>query len=320
MSAATTTTATAVYDTVAKQILSTGKANSKGTSDRCCAAVKYATKRDSYDALTNIDTKSTNKTVVYIVQRETHGKENIYESYSQCCKTPTSGCTMCHIHAKVKPGNLVKMTDLVGAVKATADHEYYKDMGVRGAKSIKKTTSGKSGSVSENSNNLSFPPFITAIFTNGDKNLISALESYAQQLIFKPQTGNSFVPSAPIAPTFVAPVSPISSIVQSVDEINLNETVEPIVQEEEVGCTEIQSITGTNYYWDENSGDVYDCVLNNDGDLEHVEIGKLIEVNDADAFIIHEDKKYTVLRPDTTCGQFICHFSKKKFDDKFQPL
>ena len=164
---------------VVENIIVDNNASKKTIKEKCCAAVKHTTKENSLNDL--------NKGYcVYLTEKSTSGKNTIYSSYVQCSKSPvqTTGETQknedlfCHIHAKTNPDKIIKMVDLVkNSFKATLNHEYYGDMGVRGAKGNKKSIRDTKESVS--TKNISY------ILESGNQTLMKNLEQYAEQLVIK---------------------------------------------------------------------------------------------------------------------------------------
>jgi len=325
MSVSTANT-TKVYHDVANSILTSAK-NKKGTSLQCCAAVSHQTKAKSYSDLIR-------GTPVYIRKKLTNGKVNIYESYSQCSKSPTKeGCTMCHIHSKMGPDKIVRMEDLADAERATSIHEYYGDMGVRGAKSTKKDPVKISTEVIQT--NLSLPTFISKIISSGNKHLINQLEEHAEKLIC-----HLMMNVSPSQPTLTKPVINSVPVLKTVvedeheeDNVKIDLTEEDNVeidltetsnQEEEnnennnneeddaLDCVEISTITGREFYLDEKSKDVYENI--ND---EFVQVGILREVNERYSQINYKSKKYTVIRNNNNSnGVYTCYITNNKFDEK----
>jgi hypothetical protein len=162
-SSTSVTSTTDVFRGVTNTILSSAAKNKKGISVQCCAAVKHSTKEKSFTDLTR-------GTPVYLRKNLTHGKINVYTSYAQCSKSPTKeGCTMCHIHSEMDVSKLVRMDELGDAERATPHHEYYGDMGVRGAKSTKKDPIKAFPAIPEPT--FSLPLFITKVMSSGNKQL-----------------------------------------------------------------------------------------------------------------------------------------------------
>ena len=306
--------------------------NKKGNMSKCCAAVKHTTKENSLNDLNKGLT-------VYLSKKETTGKNDIFSSYVQCSKCPTQeGNTMCHIHTKTNPNKLIQMENLIKiAFKASIDHEYYGDMGIRGAKGNKKN------SLRDIKQNCSTRN-IDYILASNNNIIIENLESYAEKLVIKYITKTK-------------KVSAKSNVIENTNELleflekkneetNSNELVESdnelvesdnennllhsshqenIDENEEddddddegIECVEITTINGTMFYLDELSNKVYKIVED-----ENILVGELKEVNEKYSQINHKDKKYSIFCEETKGGKpyLKCYLTNKKFDINLKPL
>lgn len=315
----------------------------------CCAAVKHTTKENSLNDLNN-------DLCVFLTRKNTSGKNPIYSSYVQCSKSPSQNSAFpqngenlfCHIHAKTNPEKIIKMEDLIkDAFKATVTHEYYGDMGIRGAKGNKKPAllrDTKQPISTQNINN---------ILESGNDILIKNLEQFAQQLIVKSIKSNKVkLPTIvdnsnnelldflqeklkPIQKNEIANVQEWESENESVDnnllQISHQKTIDEVNtesntesnensdddDEDNIECIEISSINGSLFLVDEKSMDVYKIIED-----EHILIGKLKEISEKYSQINHNNKKYSVFCEETNGGKSYlkCYLTNKKFDLNLKPL
>jgi hypothetical protein len=243
---------------------------------------------------------------------------------------------MCHIHTKTNPDKLIKMDVLIkSAFKASIEHEYYHDKGIRGAKGNKKI------SLRDNIQPYSTKN-INYILDSGNDSIIENLEAYAEKLVIKYITkskkesskldvveksnnelleflqkkneetnSNEFVES-----------DNENNLLQSSHQENIDENQENFDEEEDdekedeeeeegVECIEINTINGTTFYLDESSTEVYKIVEDN-----NILVGKLKEIGEKYCQINHKDKKYSIFCEETKGGKTYlkCYLSGKKFD------
>ena len=307
---------------------------------KCCAAVKHTTKENSLIDLNN-------GLAVYLTKKDTTGKNDIFSSYVQCSKCPTQeGNTMCHIHTKTNPNKLIKMDELIKtAFKASIEHEYYHDKGIRGAKGNKK-----------NSLRDIIQPYSTKninyILDSGNSIIIENLEAYAEKLVIKYITKSKKQSSKPniIEKSnkelleFLEKKNEKTNSNESEESDNENNLLESSHQEtidenedndeeneeheeheeheendeeEGVECVEITSINGTTFYLDESSTEVYKIVEDN-----NILVGKLKEINEKYYQINHKDKKYSIFCEETKSGKTYlkCYLTGKKFDLSLKPI
>jgi hypothetical protein len=307
----------------------------KGMTLKCCAAVKHTTKENSLIDLNN-------GLAVYLTKKDTTGKNDIFSSYVQCSKCPTQeGNTMCHIHTKTNPEKLIKMDELIKtAFKASIEHEYYHDKGIRGAKGNKK-----------NSLRDIIQPYSTKninyILDSGNSIIIENLEAYAEKLVIKYITKSKKVSSKSNIVEksnkelleFLQKKNEENNsneleesdieLVESDNENNLlesshQETIDENEDdddddddEEGIECIEIETINGTKFYFDENTMEVYKIVEEN-----NILVGKLKEINEKYSQINHKDKKYSIFCEETKNGKTYlkCYLTGKKFDLSLKPL
>jgi len=318
--------------------------NKKGIKYSCCAAVKHTTKENSLNDLNKGLT-------VYLTKKDTTGKNDIYSSYVQCSKCPTQeGNTMCHIHTKTNPDKLIKMEDLIkNAFKASVDHEYYDNKGIRGAKGNKKNNNVRDNKQPYSIKNINY------ILDSDNDTIIRILEQMAQKIVFKYIT-NSKVSKA--SSNTQSNKELLEFLEKKNEENNSNELVEfdtendsyELVEsetennlllsshqdnidennqddedaedeedndEEGVECVEITTINGTTFYLDESSNEVYKIVED-----QNILIGKLKEVNEKYFQINHKDKKWSIFSEETKNGKptLKCYLTNKKFDLNLKPL
>jgi hypothetical protein len=312
----------------------------KGITFKCCAAVKHTTKEKSLEDLNNgFD--------VFLIKKETNGKNEIHTSFVQCSKCPTQeGNTMCHIHTKTNPEKLIKMEDLnknPTVIKATRDHIYYGDKGIRGAKGNKKNNSRDIKQPFSTKN-------INYILESGNNIIIENLETYAEKLVFKyinkskvSSKSNVIEKSNNELLEFLEKKNEKNNSNKSEESDNENDSVESdnennLLQsshqetidentddddekeeeeEEGVECVEITTINGTTFYLDESSNEVYKIVED-----ENILVGKLKEINQKYSQINHKDKKYSIFCEETKGGKnyLKCYLTDKRFDINLKPL
>lgn len=308
----------------------------KGNTSKCCAAVKHTTKEKSLEDLNNgFD--------VFLINKETTGKNTVYSSFLQCSKCPNQeGNTLCHIHSKMKSENLIKMEELNNnptVVKATKDHIYYGDKGIRGAKGNKKNNSRDIKQPCSTKN-------INFILDSGNTSMIESLESFGEKLVIR--YINESKKKASVKSDIIEKSNNElleflqtkneennSNVEDSDNENNSNELVESdnendLLQsshqetidensddEEAVECVEIKTINGTIFYLDEASNEVYKIVED-----ENILIGQLKEISQKYSQINHKDKHYSIFCEETKGGKTYlkCYLTDKKFDLKLKPL
>ena len=312
----------------------------KSITSKCCAAVKHTTKENSLIDLNN-------GLAVYLSKKDTTGKNDIFASYVQCSKCPTQeGNTMCHIHTKTNPEKLIKMDDLIKtAFKASIEHEYYHDKGIRGAKGNKKN------SLRDNIQPCSTKN-INYILDSGNDTIIENLEAYAEKLVIKSITKSKKESSKPTVieksnnelleflqkkneetnSNELVDSDNENNLLQSSHQENIDENQENVDDEEEedfhqeenddeeeegVECIEINTINGTTFYLDESSTEVYKIVEDN-----NILVGKLKEIGEKYCQINHKDKKYSIFCEETKSGKTYlkCYLTGKKFDLSMKPL
>lgn len=321
---------------VVENIIVDNNASKKTIKEKCCAAVKHTTKENSLNDL--------NKGYcVYLTEKNTSGKNTIYSSYVQCSKSPvqTNGETQknedlfCHIHAKTNPDKIIKMVDLVkNSFKATLNHEYYGDMGVRGAKGNKKSIRDTKESVSTKN--------ITYILESGNQTLMKNLEQYAEQLVIKlikskqskipvitensndelleflqnnnsknddAKNNDSKNESFEIESDDESLPDNNNNLLQSSHQNNVDEIQN--VEEDEIECVEISTINGTSFFLDTSSFDVYKIVED-----DNILVGKLKEISEKYSQINYNGKKYSIFCQETSGGKTYlkCYITNKKFD------
>ena len=301
--------------------------NKKGNTSKCCAAVKHTTKEKSLIDLNNGLT-------VYLTKKDTTGKNDIFSSYVQCSKCPTQeGNTMCHIHTKTNPDKLIKMEDLIkSAFKADLEHEYYGDMGIRGAKGNKKNNL-RDNKQPYSTKNISY------ILDSGNNIMIENLEQYAEQLVIKYVKSKAsklakvektnelldfFENKNSVNETESDVENDSNELVESDNENNLlhsshQENIDENTDDDEEGveCVEIETINGTKFYLDESTKEVYKIVED-----QNILVGKLKEVNEKYSQINHKDKKFSIFCEETKGGKTYlkCYLTNKKFDINLKPL
>jgi hypothetical protein len=324
----------------------------KGIKYSCCAAVKHTTKENSLNDLNKGLT-------VYLTKKDTTGKNDVYSSYVQCSKCPTQeGNTMCHIHTKTNPDKLIKMEDLIkNAFKASVEHEYYDNKGIRGAKGNKKNN------VRDNKQQYSIKN-INYILDSDNDTIIRILEQMAQKIVFKYITNSKVSKSSVNTQSnkelleflekkngennsnelvefntendsydlVESETEPENNLLLSSHQDNIDENneddedtednqeednKEEEEEEEGVECVEITTINGTTFYLDESSNEVYKIVED-----QNILIGKLKEVNEKYFQINHKDKKWSIFSEETKNGKpnLKCYLTNKKFDLNLKPL
>ena len=299
----------------------------KGITAKCCAAVKHTTKENSLNDLNN-------GLAVYLTKKDTTGKNDIFASYVQCSKCPNQeGNTLCHIHSKMNSEKLIKMEDLIKtSFKASIEHEYYHDKGIRGAKGNKKI------SLRDNIQPYSTKN-INYILDSDNSNIIENLEAYAEKLVIKYITNpkktssksNIIEKSNNELLEFLEKKNEeknSNELEESDSENNLlehshqenideNEEEEEDDEEEGVECVEITTINGTTFYLDESSSEVYKIVED-----QNILVGKLKEITEKYFQINHKDKKYSIFCEETKAGKTYlkCYLTGKKFDLSLKPL
>ena len=243
----------------------------KGITYKCCAAVKHTTKENSLNDLNN-------GLAVYLTKKDTTGKNDIFASYVQCSKCPNQeGNTLCHIHSKMNSEKLIKMEDLIKtSFKASIEHEYYHDKGIRGAKGNKKI------SLRDNIQQYSTKN-INYILDSDNSNIIENLEAYAEKLVIKYITNpkktssksniieksnnelleflekkNEEKNSIEESDTELVESDSENNLLQSSHQENIDENEEDVNEEEDdeeegIECVEITTINGTTFYLDESS-------------------------------------------------------------------
>jgi len=321
---------------VVENIIVDNNASKKTIKEKCCAAVKHTTKENSLNDL--------NKGYcVYLTEKSTSGKNTIYSSYVQCSKSPiqNTGETQknedlfCHIHAKTNPDKIIKMVDLVkNSFKATLNHEYYGDMGIRGAKGNKKSIRDTKESVSTKN--------ITYILESGNQSLMKNLEQYAEQLVIK--LIKSKQSKAPVITEHsndelldflqnndsknndsknesfeIESDNESSSIDNNLLQLSHQNNVDEMENEEEdeIECVEISTINGTIFFLDTSSFDVYKIVED-----DNILVGKLKEISEKYSQINYNGKKYSIFCQETSGGKTYlkCYITNKKFDLNLKPL
>jgi hypothetical protein len=309
----------------------------KGNTSKCCAAVKHTTKEKSLEDLNNgFD--------VFLIKKETTGKNDVYSSFLQCSKCPNQeGNTLCHIHSKMNPENLIKMEELNNnptIVKASKDHIYYGDKGIRGAKGNKKNNLRDIKQPCSTKN-------INFILDSDNTSMIESLESFGEKLVIRyineskkkestksniiEKSNNDFLEF--LQKKNVENNSNVvedsdndsNELVESDNENNLlqsshQETIGENTddsEEEGVECIEINTINGTTFYLDEASNEVYKIVED-----ENILIGQLKEISQKYSQINHKDKHYSIFCEETKGGKTYlkCYLTDKKFDLKLKPL
>ena len=303
----------------------------KGITAKCCAAVKHTTKENSLNDLNN-------GLAVYLTKKDTTGKNDIFASYVQCSKCPNQeGNTLCHIHSKMNPEKLIKMEDLIKtSFKASIEHEYYHDKGVRGAKGNKKI------SLRDNIQPYSTKN-INYILDSDNSNIIENLEAYAEKLVIKYITNpkktssksNILEKSNNELLEFLEKKNEEknsneleesdseNNLLQSSHQENIDENEEEDEEEEDdeeeegVECVEITTINGTTFYLDESSSEVYKIVED-----QNILVGILKEITEKYFQINHKDKKYSIFCEETKGGKTYlkCYLTGKKFDLSLKPL
>jgi hypothetical protein len=227
---------------------------------------------------------------------------------------------MCHIHDKTNSNKLIKMDDLIkNSIKAERDHEYYGDMGIRGAKGK------KNNNIRDIKNPLSTQN-INYILDSENNTLIENLEQFAGQLVIrdvksKASKSDSMKKSNDELLKFLEKKNNIE-VSDSDTENNLlksshQEIIDENSDEEGVECVEIKTIKGTTFYLDESSNEVYETIKD-----ENILIGKLKEVNKEYCQIKHKNKKYSIFSEiiynDKKCLE--CYLTNDKFDLNLKPL
>ena len=302
----------------------------KGITAKCCAGVKHTTKENSLNDLNN-------GLAVYLTKKDTTGKNDIFASYVQCSKCPNQeGNTLCHIHSKMNPEKLIKMEDLIKiSFKASIEHEYYHDKGVRGAKGNKKI------SLRDNIQPYSTKN-INYILDSDNSNIIENLEAYAEKLVIKyitkskktssksniiEKSNNELLEflekkneeknSIEESDTELVESDSENNLLQSSHQENIDENEEEDDEEEGVECVEITTINGTTFYLDESSSEVYKIVED-----QNILVGILKEITEKYFQINHKDKKYSIFCEETKGGKTYlkCYLTGKKFDLSLKPL
>lgn len=307
----------------------------KGITAKCCAAVKHTTKENSLNDLNN-------GLAVYLTKKDTTGKNDIFASYVQCSKCPNQeGNTLCHIHSKMNSEKLIKMEDLIKtSFKASIEHEYYHDKGIRGAKGNKKI------SLRDNIQPYSTKN-INYILDSDNSTIIENLEAYAEKLVIKYITNpkkesfksNIIEKSNNELLEFLQKKNEENNsnelvesdsennLLQSSHQENIDENEEDFhrnnveedqdEEEEGVECVEITTINGTTFYLDESSSEVYKIVED-----QNILVGKLKEITEKYFQINHKDKKYSIFCEETKGGKTYlkCYLTGKKFDLSLKPL
>jgi hypothetical protein len=298
--------------------------NKKSNPSKCYAAVKHTTKENSLIDLNN-------GLAVYLTKKDTTGKNDIFASYVQCSKCPTQeGNTMCHIHTKTNPNKLIKMEDLIKtAFKASIDHEYYGDMGIRGAKGNKKN-SIRDIKQSYSTKNINY------ILDSSNIINIKKLEEYAEKLVIKDITESKKISSKinieksndellrflekknedNNSSNELEESDNENNLLESSHQESIDENIDDD-EEEGVECVEITTINGTTFYLDESSTEVYKIVEDN-----NILVGKLKEINEKYSQINHKDKKYSIFCEETKNAKTYlkCYLTGKKFDINLKPL
>jgi len=304
----------------------------KGITAKCCASVKHTTKENSLNDLNN-------GLAVYLTKKDTTGKNDIFASYVQCSKCPNQeGNTLCHIHSKMNPEKLIKMENLIKtSFKASIEHEYYGDMGIRGAKGNKKNSLRDIKQPYSTKN-------INYILDSDNIINIKKLEKYAGKLVIEDITeskkesfkSNIVEKSNNELLEFLEKKNEENNsneleesdieLVESDNENNLlesshQETIDENEdnddEEEGVECVEITTINGTTFYLDESSSEVYKIVED-----QNILVGKLKEITEKYFQINHKDKKYSIFCEETKGGKTYlkCYLTGKKFDLSQKPL
>ena len=302
----------------------------KGITAKCCAAVKHTTKENSLNDLNN-------GLAVYLTKKDTTGKNDIFASYVQCSKCPNQeGNTLCHIHSKMNPEKLIKMEGLIKtSFKASIEHEYYHDKGVRGAKGNKKI------SLRDNIQPYSTKN-INYILDSDNSNIIENLEAYAEKLVIKYITNpkktssksniieksnnelleflekkNEEKNSLEESDTELVESDNENNLLESSHQETIDENEDNDEEEEGVECVEITTINGTTFYLDESSSEVYKIVED-----QNILVGKLKEITEKYFQIIHKDKKYSIFCEETKGGKTYlkCYLTGKKFDLSLKSL
>ena len=255
----------------------------KSITDKCCAAVKHKIKGKS---LIDLD----NGLDVYLIKKNTTEPNKIFSSYVQCCMPREEGNTLCHIHKKTYPNNLIKMEDLIKtSFKAYRQHEYYAKILEKEKLEFKNITKSKKQSSKQN------------IIEKSSKELLEFLEKKNSNESEEYDNENNLLES---------------SHQETIDE-NEDNDEEHEEEEEGIECVEITSINGTTFYLDESSTEVYKIIEDN-----NILVGKLKEINEKYYQINHKDKKYSIFCEETKTGKTYlkCYLTGKKFDLSLKPL
>jgi hypothetical protein len=249
----------------------------------------------------------------------------------------------------MNPEKLIKMEDLIKtSFKASIEHEYYGDMGIRGAKGNKKNSLRDIKQPYSTKN-------INYILDSGNSIIIENLEAYAEKLVIKyiTKSKKTSVKSNIIEKSnnellqFLEKKNEDNNsnvleesdteLVESDNENNLllsshQETIDENEDdndnddedeknedddEENIECVEITTINGTTFYLDETSTEVYKIVED-----QNILVGKLKEINEKYFQINHKDKKYSIFCEETKGGKTYlkCYLTGKKFDLSLKPL
>ena len=302
----------------------------KGITAKCCAAVKHTTKENSLNDLNN-------GLAVYLTKKDTTGKNDIFASYVQCSKCPNQeGNILCHIHSKMNPEKLIKMENLIKtSFKASIDHEYYGDMGIRGAKGNKKNSLRDIKQTYSTKN-------INYILDSDNSTIIENLEAYAEKLVIKYITNpkktsvksniieksnnelleflqkkNEENNSLEESDTELVESDNENNLLESSHQETIDENEDNDDEEEGVECVEITTINGTTFYLDESSSEVYKIVED-----QNILVGILKEITEKYFQINHKDKKYSIFCEETKGGKTYlkCYLTGKKFDLSLKPL
>jgi len=302
----------------------------KSITSKCCAAVKHTTKENSLIDLNN-------GLAVYLIKKDTTGKNDIFTSYVPCSKYPKEG-SMCHIHAKTNPEKLIKMEDLIKnptVVKASIDHEYYHDKGIRGAKGNKKNSLRDNIQLFSTKN-------INYILDSNNNNIIENLEAYAEKLVIKHITKSKKTSAKPniieksnnelleflqkknqennsleVSDNESVESDNDNNLLESSHQENIDENTQES-DEEDIECVEIKTINNKKiFYLDELSSKVYEICED-----EYKLVGKLKEINETYSQINHNDKKYSIFfeKKEGRKTYLICYLTGKEFDINLKPL
>jgi hypothetical protein len=258
----------------------------KTSNNICIAAKRHQTKELSMDDLKN------GRTVILIKENtSTNGKLSTYSSYTSCSRRP-SQCnnTLCTSHYDIKYKifkDLIKLNDVI---IPTETHEYYKNMGERGAK---KKNSNLNNSLINNSNNSSINN-INKILLSNDKKLISILEDCASKInsefeLHKDSISSvSGTNSIEIAPNRIN--STVNANANANSNANINENVDNNSDDDEVNFTNNDSEDETNLSNINNTSKEISNIINKDeSDTDNID-----EDENEDEDVIETDEIQTM--------------------------